>query len=122
MPFQAASKFKTQGTRITATAAGASAQVIYTCPPNFSSVVRFLNIASGTTANKHISIQFYHFEDGIYDYLLNGYDMAAASSFNVLNGSIMSLHQNDKLVAFTNSASNFDIVVSVEEYFDPVRR
>ena len=122
MPNLASSKFKTQGTRITATAADASAQVIYTCPPNFSSIIRFLNVASGTTANKHISVQFYHSESGIYDYLLNGYHMGAASSFNVLNGAIMSLHQNDKLVAFTNSASNFDIVVSVEEYFDPVRK
>jgi len=122
MPNLAASKFKTQGTRITATAANGSAQVIYTCPPNFSSIIRFLNVASGTVANKYISVQFYHSEDGTYDYLLNAYDMAAASSFNVLNAGIMSLHQNDKLVAFTNSTSNFDIVVSVEEYFDPVRK
>jgi hypothetical protein len=122
MPNLASSKFKTQGNNIVATAAGASAQVIYTCPPNFSSIIRLLNIASGTVANKHISIQFYHFEDNTYEYLLNNYDMAAASSFNVLNAAIMSLHQNDKLVAFTNSANNFDIIVSVEEYFDPVRK
>ena len=122
MPFSAASKFKTEGVRVTATAAGASAQVVYSCPPNFSANVRFLNIASGTTANKHISVQFYHVEDLSYHYLLNAYDMAAASSFNVLNAGIMSMHQNDKIVAFTDSASNFDIIISVEEYFDPVRR
>jgi hypothetical protein len=48
--------------------------------------------------------------------------MASNNSFNVLNAGIMSMHQNDKLVAHTNSANNFDIIISVEEYFDPVRR
>lgn len=122
MPFEAASKFKTEGVNITASAAGASAQLVYKCPPNFSAIVRLLNIASGSVGNKHISVQFYHVEDLTYHYLLNAYDMAANSSFNVLNAGIMSLHQNDKIVAFTDSSGNFDIVVSVEEYFDPVRR
>ena len=122
MPFEAAGKFKTEGARITALAAGASAQVVYTCPNNYSALVRFLNIASGSVANKHISVQFYHSETTVYDYLLYAYDMAANSSFNVLNGSVMSLHQKDKLVAFTNSSGNFDIIISVEEFFDPVRK
>lgn len=122
MPFEASSKFKTEGARITATAANGSSQVIYTCPPNFSAIVRLLNIASGSLSNKHISIQFYHVEDTTYHYLLNTYDMAAASSFNVLNAGVMSLHQNDKITAFTDSAGNFDVIISVEEYFDPVRR
>jgi len=122
MPFEAASKFKTEGERITASAADASAQVVYTCPNNYSAIVRFLNIASGGTANKHISVQFYHSETAIYDYLLNAYDMAANSSFNVLNAGIMSLHQKDKIVAFADSSGNFDIIISVEEYFDPVRK
>jgi hypothetical protein len=122
MPFEVAGKFKTEGANITASAAGASAQVIYTCPNNFSALVRLLNVASGTAANKHISVQFYHSENAVYYYLLRGYDMTASSSFNVLNGSIMSLHQKDKLVAFADSSGNFDIIVSVEEYFDPVRK
>lgn len=122
MPFEVAGKFKTEGASITASAADASAQVIYTCPNNFSAIVRLINIASGTVANKHVSVQFYHSEDTSYHYLLRGYDMSAASSFNVLNGGVMSLHQKDKLVAFANSSGNFDIIVSVEEYFDPVRK
>ena len=122
MPFEVAGKFKTEGANITASAAGASAQVIYTCPNNFSAIIRLLNVASGTTANKHISVQFYHSENAAYYYLLRGYDMAAAYSFNVFNAGIMSLHQKDKLVAFSNSSGNFDIIVSVEEYFDPVRK
>jgi hypothetical protein len=34
----------------------------------------------------------------------------------------MSLHQGDKLVCFTDSTGNFDVTISVEEYFDPVRK
>ena len=122
MPLEIASKFKTEGARITATAPDASAQLVYQCPPNFSAIIRLLNIASGSSANKTIAVQFYHVEDSTYHYLLNDYVMTSNSSFNVLNAGIMSLHQNDKIVAHTNSASNFDIVISVEEYFDPVRR
>ena len=32
-----------------------------------------------------------------------------------------SVHQNDKLVCYTDSTGNFDVTVSVEEFFDPVR-
>jgi hypothetical protein len=81
-----------------------------------------LNIASGAVNNKTIAVQFYHVEDTSYHYLLNDYVMTSNNSFNVLNAGIMSLHQNDKIVAHTNSANNFDIIISVEEYFDPVRK
>ena len=122
MPLEVATKFKTDGQRITATAAGASAQVLYTCPNNYSAIVKFLNISAGSTANKKISIQLYHDETAQYDYLLNTHDMSAHSFVNVLSGNVFSLHQRDKIVAFTDTANNFDIVISVDEYFDPVRK
>lgn len=122
MPFEAATKFKTDGQSITATAADASAQVLYTCPNNYSAIVKFLHVSSGTTANKKISIQLYHDETAQYDYLLNAHNMAASNAFNVLSGNVFSLHQKDKIVAFTDTANNFDIVISVDEYFDPVRK
>jgi hypothetical protein len=122
MPIVTAGKFKTEGQRVTATAADASAQVIYTCPNNFSALVKFLNISSGAVANKKIYVQLYFDDLSQYDYLLNGYDMSAHSSFNILNGTVFSLHQKDKIVAYTDSANNFDIVVSVDEYFDPARK
>ena len=122
MPNLIASKFKTEGQNITATAAGASAQVLYTCPNNYSAVVKFLNISSNGLANKKIYIQIYFDDLNQYDHLLNGFDMTSGSSFNVLNGNTFSLHQKDKILAYTDSATNFDIVLSVEEYFDPARK
>lgn len=122
MPNLTASKFKTEGQNITATAAGASAQVLYTCPNNYSAVVKFLNISSNGLANKKIYIQIYFDDLNQYDHLLNGFNMTSGSSFNVLSGNTFSLHQKDKILTYTDSANNFDVVVSVDEYFDPAKK
>jgi len=122
MPTKDASKFTTESINVTATAAGASAQLLYQCPNNFSAIVSFLLVSSGATANKDISIQFYHQETASYKYLLRTYRMGANSAFVLTNTSSLSLHQGDKLVCFTDSTGNFDVTISVEEYFDPIRK
>lgn len=122
MPLKDASKFTTESINVTATAADASAELLYVCPTNFSSVVSFLIISSGPLANKDISIQFYHQETATYRYVLRTYRMSAHSVFVVTNTPSLSLHQGDKLVCFTDSSGNYDITVSVEEYFDPIRK
>ena len=122
MPSRDANKFTTESINVTATAAGASAQLLYQCPANFSAVVTFLSISSGAVANKDISLQFYHQEQASYKYILRAYRMSNNSNYIITNTASMSLHQGDKLLCFTDSAGNFDITVSVEEYFDPVRK
>ena len=122
MPTKDASKFTTESINVTATAAGASAQLLYQCPTNFSAVVTFLLVSSGAVANKDISIQFYHQEVASYKYMLRTYRMSANSVFVVTNTPSMLLHQGDKLVCFTDSTGNFDVIISVEEYFDPTRK
>jgi len=122
MPAKDASKFTTESINVTATAAGASAQLLYACPTNFSAVVTFLLVSSGTVANKDISIQFYHQEQATYKYMLRTYRMSANSVFIVTNTASMLLHQGDKLVCFTDSTGNFDVILSVEEYFDATRK
>jgi hypothetical protein len=122
MPAKDASKLTTESINVTATAADGSAQLLYQCPTNFSAVVTFLLVSSGTVANKDISIQFYHQETASYKYMLRTYKMGSNSVFVLTNTASMSLHQGDKLVCFTDSTGNFDVTVSVEEYFDPVRK
>ena len=122
MPSKDASKFTTESINVTATAAGASAQLLYACPTNFSAEVTFLLVSSGAIANKDISIQFYHQEQASYKYMLRTYKMGANSVFVVTNTPSMLLHQGDKLVCFTDSTGNFDVIISVEEYFDPTRK
>jgi hypothetical protein len=48
--------------------------------------------------------------------------MSSNSVFVVTNTPSMLLHQGDKLVCFTDSTGNFDVTISVEEYFDPIRK
>jgi hypothetical protein len=121
MPLKEVTKFRTEGINVTATSAGASAQLLYICPPNFSALVTFLHISSGNSANKKISVQFYHEETATYRYLLREYVMVANDSYNIVTSSSLSLHQNDKIVCFTDTTTNFDVFISIEEYFDPVR-
>lgn len=121
MPVKNASKFKSEGINVTATSADASAQLLYICPLNFSAIITFLHISSGNAANKKISVQFYHEETATYRYLLRDYVMAANDSYNIVTSSSLSLHQNDKIICFTDTTTNFDVFVSIEEYFDPVR-
>lgn len=122
MPAKDVSKLVTESINVTATAAGASAQLLYQCPTNFSAVVTFLIVSSGTVANKDISIQLYHQETATYKYILRTYRMGSNSIFVVTSSNSLSLHQGDKLVCFTDSTGNFDVTLSVEEYFDPVRK
>lgn len=122
MPAKDVAKLVTESINVTATAAGASAQLLYQCPTNFSAVVTFLIVSSGAVANKDISIQFYHQETTTYKYLLRTYRMGSNSAYVFISVNSLSLHQGDKLVCFTDSTGNFDVTISVEEYFDPVRK
>ena len=122
MPTKDASKFTTESINVTATAADASAQLLYQCPVNFSAVVTFLIVSSGAVGNKDISLQFYHHEHATYKYMLRTYRMSANSVFVMTSTPSMLLHQGDKLVCFTDSTGNFDVTISVEEYFDATRK
>jgi hypothetical protein len=116
---QASNKFTTDGINVTATASGDDAQLLYECPANFSAIVKFLHISSNGSANKKISIQYYNNKKVQYDYLLNAYVMDANSSYDIIQGAVLYIHAGDKLVCYTDTAGNFDVLVSAEEYFNP---
>jgi hypothetical protein len=116
-----ASKFVTESKNITATSGSASGDVLYTVPNNHSALVDFLLISSGNANNTHIYIQFYHNEDTTYHTIVNKLAMTNNSIQQLMGGVRLNLHQADKLVCYTDSTGNFDVTVSVEEFFDPVR-
>ena len=116
-----ASKFVTESKNITATSGGASGNVLYTVPPNHSALVDFLLISAGNSNNTHIYIQFYHDDDSLYHNIVNKLAMTNNTVQQLMGGVRLNLHQNDKLVCYTDSTGNFDVTVSVEEFFDPVR-
>tara|TARA_R110000787_G_scaffold3130_1_gene12529 strand:- start:960 stop:1325 length:366 start_codon:yes stop_codon:yes gene_type:complete len=121
MPDLSVSKFTTAGKTVTSTSAGASADVVYTVPDNYSAIVRFLHLSNGTNSSKKAYVQFYHNDDTSYYNILNGLSMSGHSTHDVLAGNFFTLHQKDKIVAYIESGMTLDMVVSVEEYFDPAR-
>tara|TARA_R110002050_G_C8561874_1_gene481737 strand:- start:47 stop:418 length:372 start_codon:yes stop_codon:yes gene_type:complete len=116
-----ASKFVTESKNITASSGGTSGDVLYTVPLNHSALVDFLLISAGNTNNKHISIQFYHDDDSLYHDIVNRLAMTNNTIQQLMGGVRLNLHQKDKLVCFSDSSGNFDVTISVEEFFDPLR-
>ena len=114
-------KFHTQGYLVSATAANASATVLYTCPNNFSAIVRYLHISNNNTSTKKVYVQFYHKDDNAYHHIANGLSMAGHSLADLVNGGYFSMHSGDKIVAYGETANTMDIMVSAEEYYDPAR-
>ena len=116
MPERTVYKYHTQGYTLSATAGGASANVIYTCPPNYNGTVRFLHISNSNSSTQNVSVQFYHVEDDEYHYIVRDISVAGKSLLNLVNGGYFFMHAGDKIVAYsTGSPSSFDIMVSVEE-------
>ena len=116
MPEYFAHKYHTQGYTLTATASGASADVIYTCPDNFNATIRYLRVSNNNTSTQKFSMQFYHSEDSAYHYLSQAQSIAGSSAINLVDSAYFFLHPGDKIVAF--SATNptaFHVVVSAEE-------
>lgn len=121
MPDLSKSKFTTESKTVTSTSSGASADVIYTVPDNHSAVVRFLHLSNGTTSTKKAYVQWYHNDDTTYYNIENGLSMAGNSSYDIISGNFIALHQKDKVVAYIESGMTLDVTLSVEEYFDPAR-
>lgn len=121
MPDLSKSKFKTEAVLVSSTTAGASANVIYTVPNNFSAIVRFLHLSNNNTATKKQYVQFYHNDNSTYHHIVNGLSMAGNSVYDVCQGAYFNLHQGDKIVCYSETANTLDVTISVEEYYDPVR-
>jgi hypothetical protein len=119
MPNLDNSKFHTQGYTISSTSADAGATVVYTCPANFGAITRYLHISNNNTATKKVFVQFYHAEDNAYHYIANGLSMSGHSVTNLVNGGYFNLHAGDKIAVYGETANTMEVIVSVEEYYNP---
>ena len=114
-------KFHTQGYLVDSIAADANATVLYTCPNNFSAIVRYLHLSNNSNSTKKVYVQFYHKDDDEYHYIANCLSMLGHSVNNLVNGGYFNLHSGDKLLAYCETTNTMDIIISVEEYYDPAR-
>ena len=122
MPNLDSSKFHTQGYTIASTSADAGATVVYTCPANFGAITRYLHLSNSSNSTKKVFVQFYHAEDAEYHYIANGLSMAGHSVDNLVNGGYFNLHSGDKIVVYSETADTIEVMVSVEEYYNPQQR
>lgn len=117
----ATTKFKTEGLSVTSTSADGSANVLYTVPRNYSSEIKFLHLSNGTNSTKKAYVQFYHADDSSYYYIANGLSMSGHSVVDLTGQTFFHLHQNDKIVIYKESGMTLDVVVSIEEFYNPLR-
>jgi hypothetical protein len=111
----------TESVTVTATAGGASSNVIYTVPNFHDATVEFLHISNGAAATDNVSIQWYHKEDNAYYTILNNKAIPGNDVFNMITSDRLHLHAGDKITAFNGGGSNLGVTVSCKEYYNPSR-
>lgn len=111
----------TESVTITATAGGASSNVVYTVPNFHDATVEFLHISNGAVSTDNVSIQWYHKETNTYYTILNNKSISGNDVYNMITSDRLHLHAGDKITAFNGGGSNLGVTVSVKEYYNPAR-
>lgn len=105
---------------VSATSGGASADLVYTCPPNHDATIDFLHISNGSTSVEHVTIQWFHADTGLYHHLVNDKSIAGKDVYNVIGSDRIHLHAGDKVLAF-NGGSSLEVFISVRQFYNPLR-
>ena len=118
-----ASKFVTETVNVTSTNNTANATLLYTCPTNFTSVVKTFFISAGDLGDKQISIQLFDSSASAYSTIVTGLKMSSSTVTNLFDGDPLALQSGDQLAGFagTSATGNFTLTLSTEEFFDPTR-
>lgn len=105
---------------VSSTSAGASANVLYTCPANHDAVIEYLCASNGGTSNQKITIEFYHNDDTTYHQLAKAHSVAGNDSYHLITSNRLYLHAGDKIVC-SKDGGTFDVTISVREFYNPNR-
>ena len=111
----------TESVTITATAGGASSNVVYTVPNFHDATVEFLHVSNGAASTDNVSIQWYHKEDNAYYTILNNKSIPGNDVFNMITSDRLHLHAGDKITAFNGGGSSLGVTLSAIEYYNPTR-
>jgi len=120
MAFSDTAKYFTKAKDLSATAGGASGDVIYTCPNNFVSLITFMHVSSGSASTKKYSLQWYEAATTTYHFVIDAHSVAGNGTEEVVDGgSYLALSPGDKIIGFEESSSDFHVILSGEEHFQP---
>jgi len=111
----------TEALTITATAGGASANTIYTCPPNHDATIDFLHVSNGSTSTQNVTIQWYHADTNTYHHLINDKSVSGKDVYNIVTSDRIHLHAGDKILAFDGASGGLEVFISVRQYYNPTR-
>ncbi len=111
----------TEAVVITATAGGASANLVYTCPPNHDATIDFLHVSNGSNSTHNASVQWYHADTTSYHHLINAKAIAGHDVYNIVTSDRIHLHAGDKILAFNGSSGGLEVFISVRQYYNPTR-
>ena len=111
----------TESIAITATAGGASPNVVYTCPDFYDAIVTFLHVSNGASQTDNFSIQWYHKSDDAYYTIVSNKSISGQDVYNMITSDRLYLHAGDKITAFNGGGNNMGVTVSVEEHYNPNR-
>ena len=111
----------TESLTVTATAGGASSNVLYTTPLYHDATVEFLHISNGASSTDNVSLQWYHKEDNAYYTIVNNKSIGGNDVYNMITSDRLHLHAGDKITAFNGGGSNLGVTISVKEYYNPAR-
>ena len=120
MAITTTAKYFTKAKNLSATSGSASGDVVYTCPNKHVSLITFLHVSNGATGAKKYSIQWYEAATTTYHTFVDAVSMAASTNVEVIQGGgYLALAAGDQIVGFEESSSDFHIVVSGAEYYQP---
>ena len=111
----------TEALTVTATAGGASADVIYTCPPFHDATIDFLHVSNGDTAVHNVTLQWYHADTNTYHHLINDKSIPGKDVYNVVTSDRIHLHAGDSISAFDGASGNLEVFISVRQFYNPAR-
>ena len=120
MTILADAKFFSAAKDLSSTSGGDDGDVIYTCPNNFVSLIRFLHVSNGSSATKKYSLQWYEASTTTYHFIIDEHSIAGNSLEEVIEGgAYLALSAGDKIVGFEESSSDFHVILSGEEHYQP---
>lgn len=106
---------------ITATAGGASADVLYTAPAFHDATIDFLHVSNGSTAVQNITLQWYHADTNTYHHIINDKSVPGKDVYNLITSDRLHLHAGDSISAFDGASGTLETFISVREYYNPTR-
>lgn len=111
----------TEAITVTATTGGASADVIYTAPPNHDATIDFLHVSNGDTSTQNVTVQWYHADTNTYHHIVNDKSIAGKGVYNIIGSDRIHIHSGDSISAFDGVGGNLEIFISVRQYYNPAR-